>query len=120
MRRLFAVAAACAVAGGITGAADPAAPTPTPDPAQKLVEQLGADRYADREAAAAALEKIGPSALPALRAGTRSENPEVRERVGPLIVKLKRSAESTARLAPKKVKLDYKDIPIGTAVNDLK
>ena len=32
-----------------------------------LIEQLGASRYADRKAAAEAIERIGRSALPALR-----------------------------------------------------
>src|SRR5262245_19607112 len=120
MRRLFAVAA-CVVVVGITGAADTATPAPAaPSAAQKLVDQLGSERYADREAAAAALEKLGPDALPALLAATGSDNPEVRERVAALIVRLKRATDSTARLVPKRVKLDYKDIPLGTAVNDLK
>ncbi len=120
MTRLFAVAMMCAVAIGLVGAADTAVPTPKPDAMKALVEQLGSDRYADREAAAAALEKIGPPALPALRDAARSESPEVRERAAVLSVKLKRIAESNNRLVAKRVKLDYKDIPLGTAVNDLK
>ena len=122
MMRLFAVAIMCAVAVGLVGAADTAVttPTPPPDAIKALVEQLGSDRYADREAAAAALQKIGPSVLPALQAGARSESPEVRERAALLTVKLKRTAESNNRLVAKRVKLDYKDLPLGTAVNDLK
>lgn len=34
---------------------------------EELVEQLGADEFADREAASAALEEVGPRALPILR-----------------------------------------------------
>lgn len=120
MTRLFAVAMMCAVAIGIAGAADTAVPTPKPDALKALVEQLGADRYADREAASAAIEKIGPTALPALRDAAQSESPEVRERASLLSVKLKRISESNKALVAKRVKLDYKDIPLGTAVNDLK
>ena len=117
MTRLFAVATMCAVAVGLLDAS----PTPPPQDAIKsLVEQLGADRYADREAAAAALEKIGLPALQALQAAATSESLEVRERAAALVVKLHRSAESQSLLLAKRVKLDYRDIPLGTAVNDLK
>ena len=126
MKRLLAalaVLAACGVAVGLAVASgDSGAPTPTPQPAaiQALIERLGSEHYADREAASAALEKLGAAALPALQAAARSENPEVRERASVLAVRLKRTVDSTSRLAPKRLKLDYKDIPLGTAINDLR
>lgn len=129
MRRLFAAVGACALVSGLTvglaGESDTPAP-PTPPTAvqiqiQALVDQLGSERFADREAAAAALEKMGPAVSEALQvAAIRHENPEVRERAAKLLIKLKRGVESTSRLVAKRVKLDYKNIPLGTAVNDLK
>jgi hypothetical protein len=118
MKRLF-------VAVGVFGLAVAAAarqPTPGPTPAgpAALVEQLGAESFADREAAAAALEKIGPPAIDALRLGTRSENPEVRDRAAVLLARLKRVADSNSRLAPKRVSLDYRGTPLGTAVTDFR
>ena len=50
----------------------------------------------------------------------RSENAEVRSRAAQIIGKLRRVADSTSRIAARRVKLDYKDIPLGTAVNDLR
>src|SRR5262245_58145273 len=109
MARLFAVMAVCGVAVGLAVASGT---VPPPATIQSLVEQLGSERYSDREAATAALEKIGPPALPLLQAATRSENPEVRERASTLVTKLKRVAVSTDRLTARRVKLDYKDIPL--------
>ena len=45
-----------------------------------LVAQLGAARYADREAAAQAIERIGRPALPALRSARDARDLEVRTR----------------------------------------
>ena len=52
---------------------------PDRDPAD-LLRQLGSATYAEREAAMAALEELGPAALPALRAAGRSKHPYVRHR----------------------------------------
>lgn len=118
MTRLYAVVLLFTAAVGLVGAAETA--VPTPEALKALVEQLGADRFADREAAAATLEKIGTPALPALRDAARSESPEVRERAAQLATRLKRASESHTRLIAKRVQLDYKDLPLGTAVNDFK
>src|SRR5262245_29035979 len=125
MRRLFAAVGACALvsglAVGLAGDSGPPSTSPTASQIQALIEQLGSERFSDREAAVVALEKIGPAAAEALQAAaTRSESPEVRERSGALLIKLRRSVESGARLTAKRVKLEYKNIPLGTAVNDLK
>ncbi len=130
MRRLFATIGACAVAVGMAGAAGEPVTAPAPKTAaaagisaqkiQALVDQLGAEQYADREAAAVALEKLGAQALEALRGAARNESPEVRERAATLVVRIQRITESGTRLAAKRVKLEYKDMPLGTAINDLK
>src|SRR5262249_26290763 len=54
--------------------------TPEHSKAAALVKQLGDKRYATREAAAKQLIEMGPAAVPALTAGTKSEDEEVRNR----------------------------------------
>ncbi len=56
-----------------------------PNPAAKLVEQLGAAEFADREAAQKELRKLGYKAEAAIKAGLKSENPEVVKRCNELL-----------------------------------
>jgi RNA polymerase sigma factor (sigma-70 family) len=70
--------------------------TPPPaakdNPAAKLVEQLGSQEFADREAAQKALRELGVKANPALRAGLKSENPEVRNRSEKILSEIRKDA----------------------------
>ncbi|QJW95270.1 sigma-70 family RNA polymerase sigma factor [Frigoriglobus tundricola] len=62
---------------------------PDPKRVQKLVEQLAAPEFADREAAQAELERIGPEVVPALRDAIRAAgSAEVVSRAGELVNKL--------------------------------
>lgn len=116
MTRLFGAVGAVGLAVGVSWGGPPSAsPTPT-----ELVARLGSDEYAEREAAARALAQAGPDALPALRDGLKSSDPEVRARVAPLITKLQRAADSGGKIAPKMVAINYKDMPLGTALADFK
>jgi len=54
--------------------------TPQHEKATALVKQLGDKRFANREAAAKRLVEMGPAAVPALTAGTKSEDEEIRNR----------------------------------------
>ncbi len=54
------------------------------DNAGAVVARLGADRYADREAAADELRQMGRRALPALRAARSESDPEIRLRASRL------------------------------------
>jgi len=54
--------------------------TPEHQKAASLVKQLGDKRYATREAAAKALVEMGPAAVPALTAGSKSDDEEIRNR----------------------------------------
>jgi HEAT repeat protein len=54
--------------------------TPEHEKATALVKQLGDKRFAAREAAAKKLVEMGPAAVPALTAGTRSDDEEIRNR----------------------------------------
>ncbi|MEO6808892.1 MAG: hypothetical protein ABI353_07245 [Isosphaeraceae bacterium] len=56
-----------------------------------LVKKLGADRYAEREHAADAIEALGPDALPALRLARAAHDAEVRSRVEVLLDKIEQA-----------------------------
>jgi hypothetical protein len=73
----------------------------TTDPSA-LVARLGAARYADRESAAAALEKLGRAALPALKQGRKASDPEVQARAGILY----RGIERSVLLGPTTVSIE--------------
>lgn len=94
-----------------------AAPVPVPGvrEAEQLVEKLGSEEYAEREAATKRLEELGPLALDALRAASKSNNPEVAERAKDLVRKVEFRIASDRLLAPTLVELDAKD----TSVDDV-
>ncbi len=83
--------------------------------ARALVEQLGSARYADREAAAAALERIGRPALAPLRAARGSRDPEVRTRAGALAQKI----ENALLTQPTRVQLDFQNTPLPEVARSL-
>jgi hypothetical protein len=116
MKRLFAAIGTCGLAFGVATAGNP----PSPVSHTELVTKLGSDDFREREAAAVALEKAGSAALPALREATNSTNPEVRQRAQEIAFKLQRTVDSTSYIAPKKLALNYRDTPLGVAINDLK
>src|SRR5262249_41862774 len=82
----------------------------------RLVEQLGSDTFADREKAAQALQEIGPPALPALRNALANRDAETRRRAGDLIRAIEKQAEAARLLAPTRVRLVFKDVPLPQAV----
>jgi hypothetical protein len=102
---------------GFTGAAITAEgpPAPTPVAVERLIEQLGDRKSAVREKAGAALEALGPAALPRLREAKDHTDPEVRRRVESLLVAL----EKANLLLPKRVSLKISQRPIREAVTDL-
>lgn len=56
-----------------------------------MIERLGSPRYADREEASAALEKLGPLAFPALKAARNEPDPEVKNRAALIHDSIERS-----------------------------
>ena len=62
----------------------------TDDPIAVLVEQLGTSEFSDRELAEKKLLGLGTKAKPALRAGLKSESPEVRQRVSRILAVIRR------------------------------
>lgn len=85
-----------------------------PDPVE-LVTKLGAARYAEREAAANALEKLGGEALPALNTAREAKDPEVRTRVAALIERI----ENQMMVQPTLVRLDFANRPLSEIVHAL-
>ncbi|HEY1187048.1 MAG TPA: HEAT repeat domain-containing protein, partial [Gemmata sp.] len=73
--------------------AEPKKDAPKPDPVSvKLVEQLGSADFAEREAAQKELRALGVKAEPALRAGLRSDNAEVRTRCAAVLAGVRKDA----------------------------
>ena len=70
-----------------------------------LVRRLGAPKYADREAASAAIERLGPDALPALRAARIAPDAEIRSRAFALVDRI----ENDLMVRPTSVVLDFHD-----------
>jgi hypothetical protein len=62
-----------------------------------LINQLGSEQFAEREAADRELTRYGERALPALRKAARSPDAEVRRRVKELLRAIKAKAEAPAR-----------------------
>src|SRR5215207_9526411 len=88
------------------------------DDADRLVKQLGSARHAEREAAAKALDALGPAARSALRDAVKTGEPEVRRRAGELLAKLDRQAESAAALVPTQVHLKAADVPLADVARE--
>src|SRR5262245_42946362 len=80
-----------------------------------LVAQLGSARYAQRESAASALERLGRQALPALRAARDVKDPEIRSRASALITRI----EGGLLTKPTMVTLDYHDQPLAEIVKSI-
>jgi hypothetical protein len=85
-----------------------------PEPAD-LVERLGSARYAEREAAARALEQLGRQAVPALQLGRESRDLEVRTRAEAIL----RRVEGMVLTQPTMVRLDFGDVPLPEVVAEL-
>ena len=117
MRRRFAIAlSTCALSVGLASAAEP---QPTDEPTI-LTARLGSDEFTVREAAARQLERLGSTALPALRAACKSADPEVRRRADALVERIERTSESARLLSIAPITLNYDRMPLGTAVADLR
>lgn len=117
MIRMWAVVALVGLTTSLPAVPPAAAVPPTPE---RLVEQLGSEVYQEREAATAALEKLGPAARSALEQAVRHSNPEVAKRATQLLSTLVRTAEAANKFDVKTIRLNYHKVPLGTAVNDLK
>src|SRR5438067_1992456 len=98
-------------------AAEPAKKTDSAQVA-RLVKQLGSPRFAEREAATQALDALGPPALEALQHALHSRDAEIRRRAQELLPRVQRRAETIRLLAPKHIRLVYKDTAVTEALDD--
>ena len=87
---------------------------PKVDP-EVLVQKLGAGRFADREAAAEALEQLGRAALSTLKNAKMTDDLEIRNRVGILIDRI----EMNLMIRPTMLQLDFHDQPVMEVVKAL-
>jgi hypothetical protein len=117
MRRF--VPLAVLLAAGILAVAQPVPPTPAAGEIRALVEKLGSDEFADREAAGRQLEELGAAAVAELRAGCKSENPEVARRAQDILRRVERRLANEKTLAPTLVELDAKDQPLDKVLAEL-
>jgi hypothetical protein len=124
MRNKFLTAALGIVLGlGVVAVAPtpaPAAPPTDPAAIAKLIDQLGSSEFEEREKAQKALDAIGAPALDALRkaAADPKAEPEVRMRAGRLVEIIEMRTVSNTVLAPRKIRLVYKETPLPEAVAD--
>jgi hypothetical protein len=84
-----------------TGPARPAPPVergPAPRDVGELVRKLGSPSYAEREAAQAALARLGPGARGPLEDGARATDPEVVRRAKALLEELRLAARASAEV----------------------
>jgi hypothetical protein len=95
------MARALAILGLLAGACAARADTPvvakagSPAQIERLIQQLGSDRFSEREAAAKALEAIGVPALEALRrAASRDADAERRQRAGELVRRIENGLDA--------------------------
>jgi hypothetical protein len=97
-------------------------PTPAPaikSPASKLVELLGSDDFAEREAASKRLADLGAAALDEVRAACASADPEVAMRARDLAARIGRRVENEKNLAPTLVELSSEDVMLDSVLADL-
>lgn len=90
------------------------APTTATDPVE-LVSRLGAARFADREAASTALERLGASAMPALRAARHSNDPEVRNRASVVLQKI----EGSLLTEPSRIRMNFEHAALSDVVKSI-
>jgi hypothetical protein len=97
----------------------PAQDRPDQDRIKKLIENLGSDEFAVRERAARELVEIGEPALELLRKADKSGDEEISKRAARLVTVVEAKALTAAMLAPRKVRLDLKGVPVAEAVAEL-
>jgi hypothetical protein len=77
-----------------------------PEEIERLVQQLGSQKFAEREGASAGLKRIGQPAVEALRRAASSTDPEVRwrarELLGDMGIKLDSPARQEAPMLPRR------------------
>src|SRR5260370_800053 len=84
-----------------------------------LLSRLRSDGFQVRQDAAAALDRLGAAALPALRAARKHLDPEVRRRVAELLPLLESRVETARQLEAPPLRLHYHNTPLAEVLADL-
>jgi hypothetical protein len=84
-----------------------------------LIGRLDSRDFAEREQAKKALEALGAPALEALRQAARTGTLEARRRAAALVRVIERRAEAAPFLAPARLRLVYKEVPLFEALTDV-
>ena len=84
----------------------------------RLIEQLGSERFSEREAAVGTLDQIGPAALDQLRKAVDGKDLEIARRAQDLVGRLERRVETARALEAPRLRLVYKDTPLPEAIAD--
>jgi hypothetical protein len=104
---------------GVAVLAAPPAPAADDSPVARLIDRLGSQDFAAREEAGRDLEALGPAVLEPLHRAARGDDPEVRRRAADLVRRLEARALGEKVLAPTRVRLTYRDVPLRAALEDL-
>jgi hypothetical protein len=108
---------------GVHALSQPGAEQPPPkaDPERirQLIDQLGDAKFSKRDQATAELEAIGPPALDLLRQAGRRPEVEVSRRADELVARIEHKLHTDGMLAPKKVRLNVKEVSVDEAVAEL-
>jgi hypothetical protein len=91
----------------------------TPPTVDSWIQRLGGDTFADREAAAKALDDLGAAALPALQKACASSDAEIRRRARRLTENIEKRLNTARLLAPKQITLACKDAPVRDVLAEL-
>lgn len=101
MRCRILFTAVVGILAGVAFAQPATRPTTRPEvDVGALVQRLGAEDFKDREAAGVELRKLGPAALPDLKAAEKHADPEVQARAGALVREIERAAKRKLRPRP--------------------
>lgn len=87
-------------------------PAPPASDAARLVRLLGSDDFNEREEAMKRLDELGADALDAVRAGLKSDDPEVVRRCQELLRQIERRVGNDRTLTPTLVELEARDQPL--------
>jgi hypothetical protein len=85
----------------------------------RLISQLASLKFAERRQASRELDSIGEPALAALRKAMSAEDMETCHRAGELVAKIEKRLDDAAVIAPTRVRLVCKDMPVPDAIAEL-
>jgi len=85
----------------------------------RLISELASPRFAERRQASRDLDAIGEPALAALRKAMSHADMEICHRAGQLVAAIEKRLDTASVLAPTRVRLVCKDMPVSDAIAEL-